>query len=52
MIIASQRLERVCEHLEGSEPSCLAGQRQRQAMLEHGAAERATDDGCVPRRHS
>jgi serine/threonine protein kinase/tetratricopeptide (TPR) repeat protein len=48
LLTASQRLDRVCEHLEGNEPSCLAGQRQRQAMLEQGTAARATDEGCPP----
>jgi serine/threonine protein kinase len=48
MLAASRRLERICEQLPGDEPSCVAGQRQRQGLLEQGAAARATDEDCVP----
>jgi serine/threonine protein kinase len=48
MLAAGERLAAACEHLEGSEPSCVAGQRQRQGLLEQGAAARATAEGCVP----
>jgi len=48
MLAAGRRLERICEALDGNEPSCAAGQRQRQGLLEQGAAARATDERCVP----
>ncbi|MCX4247501.1 serine/threonine-protein kinase [Paraliomyxa miuraensis] len=49
MLKAAERLERVCEHLDGADPSCLEGQRLRQRLLEQGKSAPATNEGCVPK---
>ena len=44
MLEASQRLDRVCAHLEGDDPSCAEGRRQWREML--GMAAPITDEPC------